>query len=394
MRDTLPEPLPIDYDIMDTPHDSFPDDLFMGMPPEPDDFGYDPSFASDPFPPEPDGWIPPDNGLLLHDQQIANDLSPAHQDGIEGFEQPLSEVTPIDEGWSWYEAKLIGVERESDEGVQYEIGCMDMYTNVNTGDLRANYLLIASFNDVDVATTFYHNLEEQTHNAEIPVTNLPAFAEGVAREMKGDAEGWRGAQREEYAAYEAMHSVHSYRLDYIDEPPLEAIDPLIETAVQLSGVPIEHDAERTAFQALSSVAALAAIGVEAEGFDPSKDPPPFYDEATGTAYWIGVFQPDRDDRENCVTSILSLGRNLETGEMEARLAPCAPGNWDKAYTAAEYLIEVAQKGGIDRCFDAAEGMALATDQRELWDEERGIALEREAADEIADYTRESWEVAL
>jgi hypothetical protein len=107
-----------------------------------------------------------------------------------------------------------------------------------------------------------------------------------------------------------------------------------------------------------------------------------------------VFQPDKEDRDNCVTSILSLGRNPETGEMEAQLAPCVPGEWDKAYTAAEYLIQVAQKGGIDRCFDAAEGMALATDQRALWENERGVALEPEAARDIADYTREAWEMDL
>jgi len=80
--------------------------------------------------------------------------------------------------------------------------------------------------------------------------------------------------------------------------------------------------------------------------------------------------------------------------MEAQLAPCVPGEWDKAYASAEYLIQVAQKGGIDRCFDAAEGMALATDQRELWENERGMALEPEAAHEIANYTRDAWEVEL
>ena len=48
----------------------------------------------------------------------------------------------------------------------------------------------------------------------------------------------------------------------------------------------------------------------------------------------------------------------------------------------------------DRCFDAAEGMALATDQRELWESERGVALEPDAAREIADYTRDAWEVEL
>jgi PAS domain S-box-containing protein len=66
----------------------------------------------------------------------------------------------------------------------------------------------------------------------------------------------------------------------------------------------------------------------------------------------------------------------------------------KAYTAAEYLIEVAQKSGIDHCFDAAEGMALATDQRELWEKEHGVALEPDAAKEISDYTRDNWEIDL
>lgn len=382
-------PPPIDYEMMEPPDDPFPDDLFMGMPPEPDDYGYDPGLAFDPFPPEPDGWLPEDDRFVPDDQQPVIDLPPAGQDGLQGFEPP----EPTDEGWSWHEARLIGVEREADDGVQYEIGCMDVYANVNTGDLGASYLPIAAFDDVDVATAYYHNLEKEIHDGDIPVASIPAFAEGAARQMNPDNEGWRGAEPEEYAAYEAMRGVDTYDMD---EPPLEALDPLIETAARLGGVAVEHEVdtphleveERAAFQALN------AIGIEAEGFDPSKDPPPFYDEVTGTAYWIGVFQPDKDDRENCVTSILSLGRNPETGEMEAQLAPCVPGEWDKAYSAAEYLIGVAQKGGIDRCFDAAEGMALATDQRELWDEARGIALEREAADEIAQYTRESWEVEL
>jgi hypothetical protein len=139
---------------------------------------------------------------------------------------------------------------------------------------------------------------------------------------------------------------------------------------------------------------LNAIGIQAENFDPTADPPPFYDADTGTAYWIGVFQPDKDDRENCVTSILSLGRNPETGEMEAQLAPCVPGDWDKAYSAAEYLIQVADRGGIEQLFDTAEGMALATDQREFWETERGMPLESDAARDIADYTRDTWEVEL
>ena len=69
-------------------------------------------------------------------------------------------------------------------------------------------------------------------------------------------------------------------------------------------------------------------------------------------------------------------------------------DWDKAYSAAEYLIQIAQKGGIERCFDTAEGMALATNQRELWENERGMALDTDTVRDIADYTRENWEMSL
>jgi hypothetical protein len=55
---------------------------------------------------------------------------------------------------------------------------------------------------------------------------------------------------------------------------------------------------------------------------------------------------------------------------------------------------VAQRGGIEQVFDTAEGMALATDQREFWETERGVALEPDTTREIADHARETWEVEL
>src|SRR5690606_18572337 len=318
------------------------------------------------------------------------DVPPLSQDGLQGFEQP----EPTDEGWGWHDARLIGVERETDDGTRYEIGAMDVYSNVNTGDLGGSYLPVASFEDVDVAAAFYHNLQEKIHDEGLPAYQVPEFAEARAAEMNPEPEQWRGATPEEYAAYEHLRDLEDGGIAGRDEPPDHAIDPLIQTAVELGGIVVEPEVETPQIEDGSAFQALNAIGIEAENFDPTKDPPPFYDAETGTAYWIGVFQPDKEDRDHCVTSILSLGRNPETGEMEAQLAPCVPGEWDKAYASAEYLIQVAQKGGIDRCFDAAEGMALATDQRELWENERGVALEADAAREIADYTRDAWEVEL
>ncbi len=388
MSNFMPEPPPIDYDDWMPPppdeayfmrDDPFPDDLFSStLPP---DYEYVP--VDDP-------WLPDDERFVPEDMQRLPDVPPLAQDGLQGFEPPES----TDEGWGWHDARLIGVERETDDGKRYEIGAIDVYANVNTGDLGGSYLPVASFDDVDVAAAFYHNLQEQIHDQELPAYQVPEFAEARAAEMNPEPENWRGATPEEYAAYEHLRDLEDGGIAGRDEPPDTAVDPLIQTAIELGGVVVEPEIEAPQLEDGSAFQALSAIGIEAENFDPAKDPPPFYDAETGTAYWIGVFQPDKEDRENCVTSILSLGRNPETGEMEAQLAPCVPGEWDKAYASAEYLIQVAQKGGIDRCFDAAEGMALATDQRELWENQRGVALEPDAAKEIADYTRDAWEVEL
>jgi hypothetical protein len=387
MSDYMPEPPPMDYDWMPPPPDEpyfmpddpFPDDLFSSAPPP--DYNYVP--VDDPWLPDDDRFVPENGQPLL-------DVPPLAQDGLQGFEQP----EPTDEDWGWHDARLIGVERDTDDGMRYEIGAIDVYANVNTGDLGGTYLPVASFDDVDVAAAFYHNLQEQIHDQELPAYQVPEFAEQQAFAMNPEPENWRGATTEEYAAYEHLRDLEDGGIGGRDEPPDAAIDPLIQTAIELGGVVVEPEVAAPQIEDGSAFQALNAIGIEAENFDPTQDPPPFYDAETGTAYWIGVFQPDKEDRDHCVTSILSLGRNPETGDMEAQLAPCVPGEWDKAYASAEYLIQVAQKGGIDRCFDAAEGMALATDQRELWENERGVALEPEAAREIADYTRDAWEVEL
>lgn len=163
----------------------------------------------------------------------------------------------------------------------------------------------------------------------------------------------------------------------VDDPPDYALKSLLQTANELGGV-LELELENdTAFQALQH------IGIDSHDFNPDANPPPYFDGETGTAYWIGIFQPDKDDPENCVTSILSLGQNRETGQIEAQLAPCVPGDWDKTYSMAEYLIAIPEHGDIEHVFDIAEGMALATDQRNLWEVERGLPLSSESASDIA-----------
>ena len=353
------EPPPFDADYLPPDLDEHiipPDPEDDYLPPDMNDFGYLPD--DDPF--LADDWN------LLPDEPL-----------------PLAEPDTLDvadDDWGWVDARVIGLDRGEDAPQRYEIGAVDLYGSASTGDLGGSYLPIASFDAQQDAAEFYHDLQGQIHEQGLRPDQVPKFAEGQARAMNPEPANWRGALSEEYAAYEQARD-----RDFApsDEPPAHAIDDLAQTAVALTA----DEREQDVFQALN------AIGVEADGFDPNAAPPPFFDQQTNTAYWIGVFQADPDDPEHCVTSILSLGRD-QTGAMNAQLAPCVPGDWDKAHEAAEYLIGVAQKGGIDQLFDAAEGMALATDQRERWQAERGLPLTDDKTQEIADYAADTWEVEL
>ncbi len=71
-----------------------------------------------------------------------------------------------------------------------------------------------------------------------------------------------------------------------------------------------------------------------------------------------------------------------------------PGDWDKAYQSSQHLLGVMQKEGIDACFLAAESMAIATDQRELWENERGVTVNPGYTQEVAEYAKEVWELEL
>lgn len=305
-------------------------------------------------------------------------------------DEPTPSLTS-DDGWGWHDAGLIAVERTDETGnvIEYAVGVVDLYANVHTGDLGGSYLEIGSFEDIRDAADYYHELQGEIHDRMLLPFHLVDFADEKALE-RADERGkpapvWVSAGPAEYAAYEEARSLYE-----LDTPDL--------LAEELSFVPPsggEAKSEHTeATLETPTFKALREIGIAADGFDPATDPPPFVDPDTGTAYWIGVFQPDRDDPTNCVTSILSLGRDSNTGQIEAQLAPCVPGDWDKSYSAAKYLLNMVEKGGIDRCFEAAEGMALASDQRELWEAERGIPLEPDAAHDLADYTRDQWEINL
>jgi hypothetical protein len=281
------------------------------------------------------------------------------------------------------DARFLGVEHHAEGGqaTGYEIGCLEVYADTVNGGYTGQYLGLAEFQDMADAERLYHELQGHVHNDGLPVYAVHDFAEHVARERELPVQ-WRDATPQDMAHYVEQLGLEGPG----DDPPLDLQEELVRQAAALGDAAFE--APQPAFNA------LGAIGIEAADFDPDHDPPPFYDPETGTAYWIGVFQPDLEDPAHCVASILSLGRNPETGALEAQLAPCVPGDWDRAFESSQHLLNVMQRDGLDSCFLAAESMAIATDQRDLWESGRGLPLEPDYAQQAADYTREAWNLEL
>ncbi len=115
--------------------------------------------------------------------------------------------------------------------------------------------------------------------------------------------------------------------------------------------------------------AVAALGVRIDNLDPAA--PTLYDPRSETGYWVGVYQ-DPATPNTAVTSVLSVGPDAD-GRPEAHLAPVTVGDPAHAERAAAYLMKMADKTrDVDQVLDAAEGMAVATQNRELWDTPRGI----------------------
>jgi hypothetical protein len=388
--------------------------LWDSVPPEPLDLWDEPP-DDEWLPPEPPGdWTPPESPDALP-PEISDPLAPPTPGNSDTpFAEPLAPQAALSDEpayvpsdtWERYlasftpdknpdivdseqrsrgqdlnlvDARFVGVEYQNERGepTGYGVGCIEVYADpTQEGDAAGSYLEIAAFNDPLDAAALYDTLQTPVDKgwiADYSVHELANFAAGE----HDVSDVWHTATPDDLAIYN-WYAGH----DLTFEPPLET-DP---TRSQDAAIPAEPP--NPAFNALS------AIGIQAADFDPAQDPPPFYDPATGTAYWIGIFQPDLEDPKNCVASVLSLGRNPETGELEAQLAPCVPGDWDKAFESSQHLLNVMEREGIDGCFLAAESMAVATDQRELWETERGMPLEQNYAEQAAEYAQETWELDL
>lgn len=366
------EPPPVEWDWM--PPDAPPPWLDEEAP----DFSL-------PEPPYPDEYapLPPDGGPTL---PIARPVAP-DQAALPGFasEAPAAE-SPF--GWQWADARLLVEQQTAADGSTVcTVGCVDVYRHLQTGDLGGSYLEIGRFETAAEAVELYDDLTERASELDVALDELPGLAEYAAYQGVDagvTAPEWRSMTPDQYAAYE-----WSAGLSAGDTPPPQLVDDLLLDAYRLGGVSVEPEVTPQGNEP-DVAAALRAIGLQASGFDPALDPPPFYDVETDTAYWIGVYQPNLEDTEFGVASILSLARD-ETGAYAAQLAPCVPGDLDKATQACELLIAAAERGGIEYCFDVAEGMALAADQRDFWDGERGVSLPLAEAQAIGDAVEQQWE---
>ena len=314
------------------------------------------------------------------------------QPALPGLEPPQ----PPD-SWAWLDARIVGLEQFDDAGKLsgYQVGCVDLYADTVSGDLGGALLPVGSFgpDNLDAAEDLFQRLNGYVNARGLSAHQVPDLAERAAAKIAEresvDTPEWRALSPDEYTLFEREFGLDQAAAP--DIPPDHAHDDLLRTAYELGGVAVTLDEpEHT-----PAAQALEDIGLAVEGFDPDHDPPPFYDDVTNTAYWIGVYQPDADDRDVCVASILSLTRGPDSGAYEAQLAPCMVGDWDRAYEASEHLIQIAERSAdIERVFEAAEGMAIAGQQRDDWQHERGVALEPESAQDIGEYAAQQWELEL
>ena len=259
-------------------------------------------YAPDYFPPDELRFLeepPPEE----YDYEPEPFMVAPGQQSLPGME-PLAE--PPDH-WAWLDARFVGLEQVDDRGslTGYEVGCVDLYADTVSGDLGGTFLRVQDFgpNERDEAEDLLNRLNGYASEKNLAAHELPNLAEKVARKIAGregfEPPRWRELTTDEYGLFAREFGLGQDAEP--DVPPEYAQDELLRTAYELGGVEFE--------QPDPAAQALQQIGLSAEGFDPDRDMPPFYDETTHTAYWVGIYQPQAEDREVCFASILSLTRD-------------------------------------------------------------------------------------
>ena len=228
----------------------------------------------------------------------------------------------------------------------YAVGVVEVWGSPHTGDQSGAYLHMADAPHLERAEEMRSNIYRLADEADVPDHQFGDFAHGLNQ-------GHGAWQHLTDAQWELVDNTPAPDTpDFLDDAVWEVRDRMLAGAFEAAG--LERDVS------LSITQAMADVGIQIEDFDPASTPPPLFDEGTNTSYWIGVYQ-DPAKPEQAVTSILSI---RDDG---ARLAPVATGDFERAYQTAEYLLKVAERTqDVGQLLDATEGVAVATQHRELW----------------------------
>lgn len=295
---------------------------------------------------------------------------PAEVYSTQGTHPPASDGLPIerDSTWRLQHTGILIEEVFADAPTpdHYAVGVVEVWQDPHTGDQTGTYLHMADAPHLARAEEMRSNIYHLVDEAEVADADLGDFAHGLIKH-RGE---WQPLTEAQWQVVD--QSLAPDTPDFQDDATWAARDRLLAQVFEVSGDELERE-EIDQPHELQTV--MRGLGLQAEDFNPANTPPPLFDDSTNTAYWIGVYQPDPSNPNEAITSILSIQQD-DNGQPVAHLAPVATGDWDHAYRTAEYLLGVAERTqDVGQVLDAAEGMAVATQQRDLW----GIPVEEDIA---------------
>jgi hypothetical protein len=267
---------------------------------------------------------------------------------------PASEAVERDPDWLLEGSGVIieAIQPDPDaDPTGYAVGVVEVWGNPHTGDQSGAYLHMADAPHLERAEEMRRNIYRLADEADVPDHQFGDFAHGL---IQGRG-AWQHLTETQWNLVDNPPAPDTP--DFLDDVLWEARDQMLTQVFEMA-------ADEPRF-APDVAQAMADVGIQIKDFDPASTPPPLFDEGTNTSYWIGVFQnPERPN--HTVTSILSIRDD------EARLAPVATGDFERAYQTAEYLLKVAERTqDVGQLLDAAEGMAVAAQHREMWNMEVG-----------------------
>lgn len=369
--------MPPDNWIPEEPPDSYFPETVLDEPP---DWVYDTSFPEEPpdlFPPREVDFVPPpdEEAYVLarldayvpppiphgEDYTVPDwvylDTAPDVTDTITVRDTtPASDTVERNTDWQLQEAGVIieAIQPDPDaDPTGYAVGVVEVWGDPHTGDQTGAYLHMADAPHLGRAEEMRDNIYRMADEAGV---SDPEFGDFAHRLIKGRGE-WQPLSESQWGLVD--NPPVPDMPDFQDDTIWEARDRMLEQTFET----LERE---DIDQPIEVEQVIQRMGIQIEDFDPATTPPPLFDENSNTAYWIGVYQPDENNSDEAITSILSIQQD-ENGQTHAHLAPVATGDFDHAHQTAEYLLKVAERTqDVGQLLDAAEGMAVATQHRELW----------------------------